>query len=95
MEKMKLPLTAIRKTAREAGIEEPRWGIWKEVIFRCLEGGMFGICPLAFKMVLFRTMFMTDPQRLQDSRKREKKADANTIPDSLLQAFCPCPQGRF
>lgn len=90
-----MPKKAKQKKIYLRSFEEPRWGIWKEVIFRCLEGGMFGICPLAFKMVLFRTMFMTDPQRLQDSRKREKKADANTIPDSLLQAFCPCPQGRF
>ena len=29
---------------------ESRWGIQKKVMFRCLEKGRFGLCPLSVKL---------------------------------------------
>lgn len=68
------PKKAKQKRIYLRSFEEPRLGIWKEIMFRYLKGGVFGIFPLAVKMVLLRSMFIADPQRIQDNQKREKKA---------------------
>ena len=43
---------------------ELRWSIWEGVIFRCLEGARFGICPVAVITAPLEDHFHADPQRV-------------------------------